>query len=136
MQTKLEALAKFLDVETDDLAVSTYDDCLFELGSHEYLILTDEKANERLRENVEKSAWAFNASFIIDHSDLPAEAAEMVGAFQESKCEDANDTILALINDMDRFASDAASADGRGHFLSGYDGEENQEGEFYIYRTN
>jgi hypothetical protein len=34
------------------------------------------------------------------------------------------------------FADEAISADGRGHFLSGYDGNENEQDGFYIYRTN
>jgi hypothetical protein len=47
-----------------------------------------------------------------------------VSAFQEAKCEDANETIAALITDIDEFIEDAICADGRGHFLNGYDGEE------------
>jgi hypothetical protein len=42
--------------------------------------------------------------------------------------------------DIDSLVEDAISADGRGHFLSSYDGDENEEtvnGQtFYIYRTN
>jgi hypothetical protein len=55
---------------------------------------------------------------------------------QGELCESANPIIEALIEDMDHFVSDAISSDGRGHFISRYDGEENEEGEFYIYRTN
>jgi hypothetical protein len=29
---------------------------------------------------------------------------------------------------------DAISTDGRGHFISSYDGEENEQGDYYIYR--
>ena len=63
----------------------------------------------------------------------------MVEGFQSAKYDDANDTILALIDDFDEFVSDAISADGRGRFLSYYDGEENEEvvnGEtYFIYRN-
>ena len=104
----------------------------------DYSVCTDEEAGEAAKEYIKESVWAFNAEFIISHSKLPYEAVEMVQAFQE-KCEDANDTILALIEDFDKFVSDAISADGRGHFLSSYDGEENEEtvnGEtYYIYRN-
>jgi hypothetical protein len=55
---------------------------------------------------------------------------------QGKLCESARPIVEALIEDMDHFVSDAICADGRGHFLSQYDGEENEEGEFYIYRTN
>lgn len=105
----------------------------------EYSVYTDEEADEAVKEYIKESVWAFNASFIINHSSLPYEAREMIEFFQREKCEGANETILALINDFDDFVSDAISADGRGHFLSSYDGEENEEtvnGEtYYIYRN-
>ena len=105
-----------------------------------YLVLTDEEATERTTEYIKQSLWAFNASFIIDHSKLPYEAEEMIANFQREKCEDANDVMEALIEDMDKFVADAISADGRGHFMSSYDGQEHEEtieGEtFYIYRIN
>ena len=60
----------------------------------------------------------------------------MVKSFQEKHCESANDTILALIDDLDEFVQDAISSDGRGHFLSSYDGEEVETENYYIYRIN
>jgi len=46
----------------------------------------------------------------------------------------------AIIEDMDSFVQDAISADGRGNFLSSYDGDEQEikiDGEyFYSYRAN
>jgi hypothetical protein len=56
---------------------------------------------------------------------------------QAELCEDANEIVRAMIGErMDDFVSQAIGADERGHFLSSYDGEENQQGEFYIYRNN
>ncbi len=105
----------------------------------DYSVYTDEEADEKAEIYIRESVWAFNADFIVNHSKLPYEAKEMIENFQTTKCEDANDTILALINDFDDFVSDAIRADGRGHFLSFYDGEENEEtvnGEtYYIYRN-
>lgn len=105
----------------------------------DYLVCTDEEADEAAKQYIEESVWAFNASFIINHSKLPYEAREMIENLQTTKCEGANDTILALIDDFDEFVSAAISADGRGHFLSSYDGEENEEtvnGEtYFIYRN-
>jgi hypothetical protein len=114
--------------------------------NNDYLCLTDEEADEKVKEYIKGSVWAFNADFIVDQTGLPYESAEMIKAYQE-KCEGANDTILALIEkcgSFDDFCSAAVSADGRGHFISSYDGEENEEtitveGEnytFYIYRQN
>lgn len=48
----------------------------------------------------------------------------------------ANSIVKALINDIDTFVYDAIDADGRGHFLSFYDGREHEQDEFFIYRTN
>ena len=106
----------------------------------EYLILTDEEADEEAEEYIKSSLWAFNASFIIEHSDLPWEAQEMILSYQEDRCEEANETIGALITDMEEFVEDAIGADGRAHFLNTYDDEENEitiNGEtLYIYRIN
>jgi hypothetical protein len=59
---------------------------------------------------------------------------------QSELCEDANELVKAVIRDIDHFVKDAILSDGRGHFLSGYDGEENEiehkKVMFYIYRTN
>ena len=38
-----------------------------------------------------------------------------------------NELLKAMITDIDEFVEDAVSAFGRGHFLSSYDGEENEE---------
>jgi hypothetical protein len=151
-ETRIAALVKHLNMEVDEDGdaidppeESTYGDNFFEAEGGEYLVLTDDEADEAAKDQIEDSLWAFNASFIISHSDLPAEAEEMIKGFQESKCEDANETIRSLIKDLDDFASDACSADGRGHFLAGYDGdeveitvedEEGTETTLFIFRTN
>lgn len=133
--SKVNELAKFLDVETENLEESSYDESLFSLGSQDYLVYTDEEADEAVKDYIRESVWAFNAWFIVDHTDLPNEAIEMVQGFQE-KAEGANDTILALIKDFDEFVEDAISADGRGHFLSHYNGHEEETENYYIFRTN
>lgn len=105
----------------------------FEVDGNEYAIaVSDLEADEACKKYIEDSAWAFTPEFIIDHSNLPYEALEMIKEFQAKKCEDANETILALINDFNKFISDAISADGRGHFLSGYDGEEKEWNNFLL----
>jgi hypothetical protein len=107
----------------------------FSVCRREYSVLTDAEADSAAYAYIKESLWAFNTSFILAHSKLPAEAEEMIRSFQE-KCEGANETILALIVDLDHFVEDAICADGRGHFLSSYDGEEVESGQFYIYRNN
>ena len=109
--------------------------------NNDYLVLTDEEADEKAKEYILDSLWAFNASFIAYHTDLDEEVIQAI--HDNGKCESNNDTIHNLIKklgDIDDFVSDAISADGRGHFMSSYDGNENEETvngtTFYIYRLN
>lgn len=106
--------------------------------------MTDEEADDRCAEEIMNSLWAFNADFIIRHcrnfedmSNFEYEAAiESLRSTQERCCENANGIVCALIDDMQDFIDDAIAEDGRGHFLSYYNGEENEQDGFYIYRTN
>ena len=131
---KIIALAKHLEIDPEDIEQSGYDDTTFDVDGEEYMVCTDDEADGRAGDYIKESLWAFNAGFIIDHSELPYESVDMITGFQEAKCEDANTTIATLITDMDEFIEDAMCADGRGHFIGSYDGEENEEDGFYIYR--
>ena len=142
-ETATEALAKHLECEPDDLRQAKYDHYgleVFSLGRKEYAVGTDEESDSACKQYIKDSAWAFRSSFICDYCNLPQELAEALEAMQSKRCEGANDSILALIDKtdggLDGFADEAISADGRGHFLSSYDGEENEESGFYIYRIN
>jgi hypothetical protein len=136
---KLEALAKYLEVEPSELSQSKYDECTYELGNQEYLVLTDSEADERAKAECLDSLWAFNSEFLAgcisndDHSALVAS----LRAIQEKMCESCNPTIKAMLGEnLDSMIDDAILTDGRGHFLSHYDGNENEQGKFFIYRTN
>ena len=131
---RIDALAKHLDIDKGDIEEVRADE--YRVGNQDYLVLSDSEADKRAEEYIKDSLWAFNAEFIVEQAKLPDEAVEMVRGFQEAKSEGANETIAALIKDMDGFVAAAIQADGRGHFLAGYDFEENEEGGFFIYRTN
>lgn len=137
-QQRIAALAKHLGCEVDDISATGYNDSSFDACGGEYLVLTDDEAQERAREEIRESLWAFRAEFIAAHSTngWSDDCVKALEKMQGELCESANPIIEALIKDIDHFVSDAILADGRGHFISGYDGEENEEGEFYIYRTN
>jgi len=64
---------------------------------------------------------------------------QIIKAIQE-QCENGNEAMLKLIDDIDDFIGCAIKADGRGHFLNTYDGEEREielEGKYYyIYKIN
>jgi hypothetical protein len=143
---KVLALCQHLDCTPDDLSKERHDYYgldVFSYGQSEYAIGTDEEADSAAYQNIHDNAWAFNASFILSECDLPRELEEAIQAMQEKQCESANDAIVAMIEKcsvFQDFVNAAVSADGRGHFLSSYDGEENEETvdgtTFYIYRTN
>lgn len=141
--TAIEALAAHLGCDQDDLTKENYDHYgleVFSLGRQEYAIGTDEEADQACKEYIKDSAWAFQSSFICNYCDLPSEMEEALEAMQSQKCESANDAILALIKKtdggLDGFVEEAVSSDGRGHFLSRYDGDENEENGFFIYRIS
>lgn len=133
---KHKALAAFLECEPSELEESRHDASAFEQGSREYLVLTDSEADEKAREYIVDSLWAFNASFLASYTGLPD---EVFTALQD-KCEGANDTFRKLVEradgGIDGLIAEAISADGRGHFLNNYDGNENEQGEFFIYQIN
>lgn len=143
MNAKIEALVKYLEIERDEITEG-YDSNHFEIGNTEYIVLTDTEADEETKGYIKESLWAFNADFILSHSKIGNNCNKaVIKAFQKMQgdlCENANELVFAMIEDFEDFVSDAIEADGRGHFLSSYDGEENEEkvnGQwFYIYRTN
>lgn len=145
-QQRIAALTKHLDIGPDEYpigedTISQYDGALFQIGRQEYLVLTDSEANERAREYIENSAWAFNASFIADHTalGLNGNAQAALTKMQGELCEDANDLVLGLIADFNKFVRDAIAADGRAHFMNTYDDEEHEvridNQTYYVYRV-
>ena len=131
-------LASFLDCEPSEVELENYDHYglqIFSIGSQEYAIGTDTEADNACKENIKDSVWAFNAVFLASETGLPEE----MFSFASEQCESANDAILKVIEQscgLDDFVNTAISYDGRGHFLSSYDGEETEKGDLFIYRIN
>ena len=130
---KLEALAQHLESSMEEA----------EEQEDDYLVYTDDEAEEACRDYIKESVWAFNADFVLSECGLDGSGVDSLRAMQEKSCESANDFILSLIENtcgLDEFVDSAISADGRGHFLSSYDGNEyeveTEEGTFFIYRTH
>jgi len=130
MDEKKKALAKFLGCEPEDIEKLDYDHYglpVYRYKDKEYAVGTDEEADEAVKEYIKDSIWAFNAEFIVDYCNLPAELAEIIKEYQEAGCERANDKLLALVEShggLDGFVEKAVEIDGRGHFLNNYDGRE------------
>jgi hypothetical protein len=138
---RIAALAKYLEVEPSEIEHSG--DGVFETGNQEWLVLTDDEATDRARTEIENSLWTFRTAFLRTHSKaLAALDSLSMRAWEKiigDSCESANPIVRALIDDFDHFVADAIKADGRGHFLAGYDGEERElrtaDGDFlFAYR--
>jgi hypothetical protein len=128
------ALAKHLSVDVDEV---TGEGDEWYCSRQTWRVLSDAAAESAAREAIRDSVWAFNASFIADHTRprLNGSAVKALEEMQAKLCESAQTLIEALIHDMDEFVRDAISADGRGHFLAGYDNEENEQDGWFLYRV-
>lgn len=150
---KLETLKRFListnEATPKELAALTVGNAYnenyntFEVIGNEYKVLTDDEADEEAKENILNSLWAFNAYFTLEHTDFYKTAydceceefAEALQMIQDKLGESANSIVKALIYDLDEFVEDAIDIDGRGNFISYYDGVEHwdSENDLYIY---
>ena len=108
------------------------------------MVCTDAEATREARRYILDSLWAFNSWFIVDH--MSPKMQDVIGGsdiekYCSDKCESANEWVSSLIQNKGKFVKDAIDADGRGHFLSFYDGAENEYTDdagktWYIYRQN
>jgi len=138
------------------LAIKEAADCTLDeaetfFDEGDWYAYTDDEADEKCQERIKESLWAFNASFIVNSSagygDLTAEetaaAIKAIEAAQQTQCESLNGLIYLIIGGEEGladFTTDAIRADGRGHFLSQYDGDEYEATingtTYYCYRAN
>lgn len=142
-ELKAKALADFLEVGLEEITEGGCYDNSLSCDGAEYLVLTEEQADERAKEEIEGSLWAFNPDFVISHcsnfetmTEDEVESAVRSLEYAQRSCESANGLVRALIDDIDEFVEDAIDADGRGHFIAYYDGVENEQDGFYIYRVS
>jgi len=142
---KEKALIDFLKVPMDEFDYTEnnpFNENEINSNGCDYLVLTNEEADDATHDAISGLAFSFNADFIISHSkalDYDAVSYAIITAIQEQD-EGGNEAMKRLIDDFDEFVAEAIRADGRGHFLSGYDGTELEtriNGVYYfIYRTN
>jgi len=154
LDLKKQALFNYLqendyqEVTLEDITEG-YTESNFEVFKKEYNVFTEEEREEKVTEYIKDSLWAFNTDFILSHVNFGRnytdKAVKAFQKMQEELCEDANDLVLAMIKNLGNFVNDAVKADGYGHFLSGYDGNENESSIInendeiewlYIYRQN
>lgn len=95
----------------------------YSIDGTDYLVLTEDEADEKVAEYIEESLWAFSPNFLASATDLPEEVFEALS----EKCEGGNDAILRIVEKtcgMNRLVDEAIRWDGRGHFINNYDGQE------------
>lgn len=105
-------------------------------GTEWAIAFNDKDADGAAYEYISNTIWAFDPTFLEQMTDVPAEMFEAV----QDKCESINEALEILVMrtcGMDNFVDQAISWDGRGHFLSGYDGKEVElECGAYAYRID
>lgn len=130
LNARMKALANFLGANGVSYNESTG---IFNTCDKEYYVFTDDEANKRVEEYIKETLWAFNPKFIHDMILINERMIRVI----VNEYEDANETIKKLIIatcGMDRFIQKAIEYDGRGHFINTWDGEENEQDGYFIYR--
>lgn len=145
---KIEVLSMYLECEEDEISEG-YEEYTFEYGRQKYLVCTEEEADKRCEDYILDTLWAFNTSFIMNYIDTRTDyddksLRKCLVALQEL-CEYSNYLIKLLVgNRIDEFIENAINLDGRGHYLSPFDGVEKEYSVFtdegtityYIYRID
>lgn len=140
---KVSALAKHLDIDDIDEIDNTGGNS-YSVGNREYLILTNDEADEAVEDYIRDSIVYFKPGFLInfisdafDDEIAEGDRENVVRDIQKLDEDEANEQLIRLIGgNWDSLVTDAILSDGRGHFLSGYDGDEVEEGDYLLYRTN
>lgn len=146
MTTPIEiAAARIMECDTEEVTKEKYDHYGMDVYSayrEEYAVCLPDEADEAVKQYIRDSLWTFKAEMILAHSRAGS-SPKTIKALQEMQaklCEDANEIVYCIIEDIDAFIEDVINADGRGAFLSSYDGEEHEieiNGiTFYCYRLN
>jgi hypothetical protein len=108
---------------------------LFDDG--DWVLLDDDGANDMVKDYIRESLWAFNPEFLAGETGLSVEVFRAIQA--NDQCESNNEAIEAMVQatcGVQSLVDSAISADGRGHFLSSYDGNEYEVGGYFLYRMN
>ena len=83
--TKQEALAKFLEIKEEEIEETKHDENELEASGGEYLVLTDDEADQRTADYLRESVWACTPSFLIAH--MPEGVSEEIIEMAQEKCE-------------------------------------------------
>ena len=105
-------------------------------GGCEYLILTDKEANARVDCIIRDSVENFSTEFIQRFTPISEEDIRVIKETSRPNCILTECIEEGGLGGMCKFIDSAIQTDGRGHFLSPYDGEENKAGNYFIYKMD
>jgi hypothetical protein len=94
----------------------------------EWALATDALADRAAYIAIKDSIWAFKFEWLQNYVSL---SEDRILALQ-AESENGNDALWAAIRNKRQFVEDAINSDGRGNFLSSYDGREHTLNEFYL----
>lgn len=109
-----------------------------EIDGKEYAVGKPDEIHNAIVEYCRESIQYFTPEFLAENSKF---SDYLFATLQNNEVYE-SEVYLELIDDLETFAENAQYADGAGHFLSPYDGEEieicneNEEIEYYLYRIN
>lgn len=143
------ALAENLGCLPENITPSPHCDKIFDVGTQEYLVVTEQEAAGIIAEQIEEELWVFHPKCIIRHTllregitfndDDYKAIVQGLAAIQDRLMEKCNPMLKGLIDatcGMPFFIEEVIAGQGRGHFLAPYNEYEEQQGDFYIYRMN
>lgn len=140
MENRIKALLIALEeeVNTETLeAVEHNYGYNFTFDGTDYRVLTEDEANEELTDYIKDSICYFNPNFLACQTGLDEVVFDALCSL-EYKGKEAILTLVENTCGLEELIEEAILADGRGHFLNSYNGEELEaevDGEwFYIYR--
>jgi hypothetical protein len=139
----VKSLCVEVDANYDDATQETYDYYgldVWSIAGADYAVGTDEDCDTAAAAYISDSVWAFNADWLCNFLDLPDELAHAIASWQKRESESANEGLLKLVQRLSSvtdLCDVACREDGRGHFLSPYDGDEIELADnCYAYRVN
>lgn len=132
---KANALLDYVNEDAYDEPITVeHEDAIIMLSDgSSYAVYTEDEAREEVKQYVMEYFGYFLPDFIAGVTGLPE---AMFDGNSEYAPSDVNALLEAVGSSINEFVSEAIEADGIGHFLSGYDGQEINLGNFYAYRQD
>ena len=136
-----QLLANHLGCDINTIKNSLYKENLFEHENSDYLVLSNEEADEETRKQITDTLWSLDALLIKQYikTDISTETIEHI---QAEMCPNCIHLLLALMENVDLFYKEIGKKFGRNYFIAFHDCLEHVIFEFegnrryYIYRLS